>query len=62
MKNSNDMIGNQIHDLLDCSTVPQPTAPLYPKIVMGTLHIVKEISEYDKTIHSVLRCPIYNTH
>jgi hypothetical protein len=27
MKNSNDAIGNRIHDLLPCSAVPQPTAP-----------------------------------
>jgi hypothetical protein len=26
MKNSNDTIGNQTHDLLACSAVPQPTA------------------------------------
>jgi hypothetical protein len=28
MKNPNDPIDNQTHDLLACSTVPQPTAPL----------------------------------
>jgi hypothetical protein len=28
MKNSSDTIGNRTHDLLACSTVPQPTAPL----------------------------------
>jgi len=28
MENSNDTIRNQTHDLLACSTVPQPTAPL----------------------------------
>ena len=27
MKNSSYTIGNQTHDLLACSTVPQPTAP-----------------------------------
>ena len=27
MKNSNDTIGNQTHDLPTCSAVPQPTAP-----------------------------------
>jgi hypothetical protein len=27
MKNSNDTIGNQIPDLLGCSTVPQPNVP-----------------------------------
>jgi hypothetical protein len=27
MKNSNDIIGNQTHNLAACSTVPQPTAP-----------------------------------
>ena len=27
MENSNGTIGNQIHDLPSCSTVPQPTAP-----------------------------------
>jgi hypothetical protein len=27
MKNSNDTIRNQIHDLLACSAVPQPNAP-----------------------------------
>ena len=27
MKNSNDTIGNQTHDLPACSAVPQPTAP-----------------------------------
>jgi len=27
MKNSSDTIGNQTHDLLACSTVPQPTVP-----------------------------------
>jgi len=32
MKNSNDTIGNWTHDLLVCSTVPQPTAsPRDPK-------------------------------
>jgi len=27
MKNSSDTTGNRTHDLPDCSTVPQPTAP-----------------------------------
>jgi hypothetical protein len=27
MKNSNDNIGNRIHDLMAYSAVPQPTAP-----------------------------------
>jgi len=27
IKNSNDTIGNQTHNLLACRTVPQPTAP-----------------------------------
>jgi len=27
MKNSNDTIRNQTHDLLACSAVPQPTVP-----------------------------------
>jgi len=27
MKNSNDIIGNQTHDLPACSAVPQPTVP-----------------------------------
>ena len=27
MRNSNGTIGNRTHDLLACSTVPQPTAP-----------------------------------
>jgi hypothetical protein len=28
-RNSSDSIGNQTHDLLACSTVPQPTVPLH---------------------------------
>jgi hypothetical protein len=28
MKNPNDTIGNQTHDLPACSPLPQPTAPL----------------------------------
>ena len=27
MRNTNDIIGNQTHDLPACSEVPQPTAP-----------------------------------
>ena len=27
MKNSHDTLGNQTHDLLACSAVPQPTVP-----------------------------------
>jgi len=45
MKNSNDIIGNQIWDLLACSAVPQPTmspcAPLY--LYMGGNIIVHTI-------------------
>jgi len=29
LKNSNDTTGNRTHDLLTCSAVPQPTAPLH---------------------------------
>ena len=29
MKNSKDVIGNRTRDLLACSAVPQPTAPLH---------------------------------
>ena len=43
MKNSSDTIGNQTHDLLACSAVPQRTAPHSPNIILyyyNTYHCV----------------------
>jgi len=34
MKNSNDTIGNQTHDLPACSAVAQPTAPQHAPLSM----------------------------
>jgi len=45
MKNSNDTIGNQTHDLLACTAVPQPTAPpCTPYTEMSRIKIVYNIS------------------
>jgi len=46
MKNSSDTIGNETHDLLTCSAVPQPTAP--PRTAKTYIQLrktLKKISE-----------------
>jgi hypothetical protein len=58
---SNDLIGNQTHDLLACNRVPQPTALLHPlnffrKVlffvhlrnlnVINNLHLMREIFDF----------------
>jgi hypothetical protein len=40
VKNSTDIIRNRNYDLLACSTVPQPTAPLCALRYYGSLHIL----------------------
>jgi len=35
MKNSNDTIGNRIHDFPACSSVPHPTARMTPRASSG---------------------------
>jgi hypothetical protein len=37
MKNSSDTIGNQTHNLLACSTVPHPTAPLHAPVLVAVV-------------------------
>ena len=46
MKNSNDTIKNRTRDLLACSTVPQPTAPLCAHVIF---------------CHTYLRLPVTST-
>jgi hypothetical protein len=46
MKNSNNTIGNETHDLLACSTVPQPRVPPHaPQIAMGDQIKEDEVDE-----------------
>ena len=40
MKNFDDTIGNQTHDLSACSTVPQQTVPLHTPLEEYTLHLI----------------------
>jgi hypothetical protein len=48
MKNSNDTIGNRTCDLLACSAVPQPTAPLHAPntAVHCTLYLCQSLSNF----------------
>jgi hypothetical protein len=64
MKNSNDTIGNETHDLLVCRTVPQTTAPpaACPRAYNVQSIIVSPLSlcTVYNCVPSLSLCTVYN--
>ena len=53
MKNSNDTIGNRTRDLLACSAVPQPTAPLRTPPSAWYHSVTQDVSDVTTEYHIV---------
>jgi len=54
MKNSNDIIGNQTHNLAACSAVPQPNVPLHaPEQMVQALNVFHLFCFVCVCVHSV---------
>ena len=64
MKNSNDIKGNRTHELLACSAVPQPTAPLralkHVKTNVNYIHLCTVVGH--KTEYLTRRLPSTADH